>query len=96
MRTIFPRGFSRFGRDNRLKFVRWRLSLKRMLRRTLRRRRQIRIWMPGLAAGKVVGLGDVIKIITGVAGIKPCKRCQKRARALNRRVVLSGGTLRGR
>jgi hypothetical protein len=34
-----------------------------------------------------VGLGDVIKRATTAVGIRPCSGCQRRAQALNRRVV---------
>ena len=36
-----------------------------------------------------VGLGDVIKRITYVAGIKSCGGCQRRAAALNRWLVFT-------
>jgi len=44
---------------------------------------------PFLLADEVVGLGDVIKRVTYTVGIKPCGGCEKRAAALNRRVVFS-------
>jgi hypothetical protein len=34
------------------------------------------------------GLGDFLKAATSAVGIKPCAPCQKRAEALNRRIVL--------
>lgn len=37
-----------------------------------------------------VGVGDVIKRITGAFGIKTCKGCEKRATFLNRHFVLTG------
>ena len=41
-----------------------------------------------------IGLGDVIKRVTSAAGIKPCGGCQRRARALTRWLVFSGGRSR--
>ncbi|RQQ26036.1 hypothetical protein DF111_32085 [Burkholderia stagnalis] len=37
-----------------------------------------------------VGLGDVIKSATYVAGIKPCDGCERRAQALNRWLAFTG------
>jgi len=44
---------------------------------------------PFLLVDEAVGLGDVIKHVTYAVGIKPCGACEKRAAALNRRVVFS-------
>ena len=44
---------------------------------------------PFLIAEEVLGLGDVIKRVTYTVGIRPCGACEKRAAALNRRVVFS-------
>lgn len=49
-----------------------------------------RIHLPGFIADEDVGLGDVIKHVTYTVGIKPCGGCQRRAAALNRRLVFSG------
>ena len=46
--------------------------------------RQVRL--PGFISEDAVGLGDVIKRATALAGIKPCGGCARRAEALNRRV----------
>ena len=35
------------------------------------------------------GLGDLIKRITGALGVSPCGGCQRRAEALNERVVVA-------
>src|SRR5262249_33121000 len=45
--------------------------------------------LPGFTAGEDVGLGDVIKRATSFLGIRPCGGCEKRAAALNRRVVFT-------
>lgn len=37
-----------------------------------------------------VGLGDAIKRATTAVGIRPCQGCERRASALNARVVLVG------
>ncbi len=49
-----------------------------------------RLHLPGFIAGEEIGLGDVIKRATSYVGIKPCGACQRRAAALNRRVVITG------
>jgi len=43
--------------------------------------------LPGFVSDEPVGLGDVIKRVTTLAGIKPCGGCARRAESLNRRVV---------
>jgi hypothetical protein len=35
-----------------------------------------------------VGLGQTVKRLTSALGIRPCGGCQKRAQALDRRIVL--------
>jgi hypothetical protein len=52
------------------------------------RPRQVRL--PGFLSEEAVGLGDVIKRATALAGIKPCGGCARRAEALNRRVQFGG------
>jgi len=51
---------------------------------TRRGPRQVRL--PGFISEEAVGLGDVIKRATSLAGIKPCGGCARRAEALNRQV----------
>jgi hypothetical protein len=46
----------------------------------------IRISVP-FTRGKTVGLGDAVKRATSSVGIKPCGGCQRRAEALNRKIV---------
>jgi hypothetical protein len=48
-----------------------------------------RIRLPGFIRDEEIGLGDVVKRVTYVAGIRPCGGCDKRAAALNRRVVFT-------
>ena len=36
-----------------------------------------------------IGLGDVVKKVTGAVGIKPCAPCLRRAEWLNQRVVFT-------
>ena len=38
----------------------------------------------GLPVEKEIGLGDVVKKVTGKLGFKTCGGCEKRAQALNR------------
>lgn len=46
--------------------------------------------LPGFVAGEHVGLGDVIKRASSVAGIRPCSGCEQRARQLNSRLAFTG------
>ena len=48
-----------------------------------------RIRLPGFVRDEEIGLGDVVKRVTYAAGIRPCGGCEKRAAALNRRVVFT-------
>ena len=48
-----------------------------------------RVRLPGFAPEEPIGLGDVVKRATSVAGIKPCAGCARRARRLNSWLVLS-------
>jgi hypothetical protein len=45
--------------------------------------------LPGFLVEDEVGLGDLIKRVTYVMGIKPCSGCEKRAAALNRWMTFS-------
>ncbi len=49
-----------------------------------------RVRIPGFNAEAEVGLGDVIKRATSLAGIRPCEPCSKRAASLNSWLVFSG------
>ena len=49
-----------------------------------------RVRLPGFTADTEVGLGDVIKRATSLAGIRPCGSCLERAASLNRWMVFSG------
>jgi hypothetical protein len=49
-----------------------------------------RVRLPGFTADTEVGLGDVIKRATSLAGIRPCGSCLERADRLNRWMVFSG------
>ena len=53
-------------------------------------REPFRVRLPGFISDQDVGLGDVIKRATYAIGIKPCGGCERRAAALNRRMVFSG------
>ncbi|HJZ75194.1 MAG TPA: hypothetical protein VKE51_25845 [Vicinamibacterales bacterium] len=50
-----------------------------------------RVRLPGFVVEEDIGLGDVIKRATSYVGLKPCESCVRRAAALNRRVVFTGG-----
>jgi hypothetical protein len=46
-------------------------------------RRPYRVRLPGFVAEHEIGLGDVIKRATSLAGISPCGGCGRRAEVLN-------------
>ena len=46
-----------------------------------------RVHLPGFVVDTDIGLGDAIKRVTTVVGIRPCSACERRATALNRRLV---------
>jgi hypothetical protein len=48
-----------------------------------------RVRLPGFLIDEEIGLGDAIKRVTYAVGMKPCSGCERRAAALNRRVVFS-------
>ena len=63
-------------------------------RRDEGRPRRVRI--PGFVPDEEIGLGDAVKRVTYTMGIRrPCGGCERRAAALNRRMVLSKGPGRG-
>jgi len=47
--------------------------------------------LPGFVGDEEIGLGDVVKRVTSSFGIRPCGGCERRAAALNRWFVFSGG-----
>ncbi len=48
-----------------------------------------RVRLPGFISEEDVGLGDVVKHVTSLAGIKPCGGCAGRAARLNQWLVFS-------
>ena len=48
-----------------------------------------RVRLPGFITDEEVGLGDVVKRVTYAMGIKPCSGCERRAAAMNRRMVFT-------
>lgn len=48
-----------------------------------------RVRLPGFVSDEEIGLGDVVKRVTRVAGVRPCGGCGRRAEALNRWVTFS-------
>ncbi|GAA1402054.1 hypothetical protein GCM10009662_26850 [Catellatospora coxensis] len=56
---------------------------------TQEKRRPRSIRLPGFIKDEDVGLGDVIKRATSLAGVKPCGGCARRARLLNSWVVFT-------
>ncbi|MEV0535537.1 hypothetical protein [Kitasatospora sp. NPDC050463] len=51
-----------------------------------------RVRVPGFVTDEDIGLGDAVKRVTSTMGIRrPCGGCERRAAALNRRLVLSRG-----
>jgi hypothetical protein len=55
-----------------------------------------RVRLPGFVTEEEVGLGDLVKHITYKMGIAPCGGCEKRAAALNHRLVFAGKRTSGR
>jgi hypothetical protein len=51
-------------------------------------RQPYRVRLPGFVNADDVGLGAAVKRITSSVGIRPCGGCQRRAAALDRRVVI--------
>jgi len=48
-----------------------------------------RVRLPGFMTDEDIGLGDVVKRATSYLGIKPCGGCERRAAAMNRRIVFT-------
>jgi hypothetical protein len=53
------------------------------------RDKAFRVRLPGFVRDEEIGLGDVVKRMTYAAGIRPCGGCEKRAAALNRRMIFT-------
>jgi hypothetical protein len=51
--------------------------------------RALRVRLPGFVNDEDVGLGDALKRVSYIVGIKPCGGCDKRAAALNRWIIFS-------
>ena len=49
----------------------------------------IRMRLPGFIKDEEIGLGDAVKRVTYVLGIKPCGGCEARAATLNRWMVFT-------
>jgi hypothetical protein len=49
-----------------------------------------KVRIPGFSADTEVGLGDLIKRVTTMAGIPPCGHCSDRATVLNNWLLFSG------
>ena len=49
--------------------------------------RPVRIPVPGLT--REIGAGDVVREATHAMGVEPCSPCERRRRALNRRIVFA-------
>ncbi len=54
-----------------------------------------RVRLPRAIAEGDVGFGNALKRATSAVGIKPCGGCERRATALNRWFVFSGGRPKG-
>jgi hypothetical protein len=52
-------------------------------------RKPYRVRLPGFLINEDVGLGDAIQRVTYAIGVRPCGGCEKRAAALNRRLIFS-------
>jgi len=49
----------------------------------------LRVRLPGFVSDEDIGLGDALKRVSYMVGIKPCGGCDKRAAALNRWILFS-------
>lgn len=49
----------------------------------------LRVRLPGFVSDEDIGLGDALKRVSYMVGIKPCGGCDKRAAALNRWIRFS-------
>jgi len=49
----------------------------------------VRVRLPGFVSDEDIGLGDALKRVSYMVGIKPCGGCDKRAAALNRWILFS-------
>ncbi len=49
----------------------------------------LRVRLPGFVSDEDIGLGDALKRVSYMVGIKPCGGCDKRAAALNRWMLFS-------
>jgi hypothetical protein len=58
-------------------------------KKTRREPEPFRVSLPGFIRDEEIGLGDVVKRATSYMGIKPCGGCERRASALNHRVVFT-------
>ena len=53
-------------------------------------REPYRVRLPGFITEGQIGLGDVIKRAISAVGIRSCCGCERRAAALNRRLIFYG------
>ncbi|MEU9083466.1 hypothetical protein [Streptomyces sp. NPDC048357] len=58
--------------------------------RTTRQPSHVRL--PAFVTDDDIGLGDVVKRVTGAVGLHPCRSCERRATALNRWLVFAAGS----
>ncbi|MEY9490279.1 hypothetical protein [Streptomyces calvus] len=54
-----------------------------------RRRKPHKVYLPGFIDEEDIGLGDVIRKATSMAGVRPCGGCNERAERLNDWMVFS-------
>jgi hypothetical protein len=75
------------GSASRIRVV---MRKKRILGGKLKKTSEpLHVRLPGFISDKEVGLGEVIKRVTYAVGFKPCAGCDRRAAALNRRIVFT-------
>ena len=65
------------------------MKKERKAKRETNERKPYRIRLPGFLIEQEVGLGNAIQRVTYAMGIKHCGGCEKRAAALNRRIIFS-------
>ena len=68
----------------------WSARRWKKFRKKLKRAEAFGVRLPGFVREEEIGLGDVVKRMTFYAAeIRPCGGCEKRAAALNRRVIFT-------
>jgi hypothetical protein len=49
----------------------------------------LKVRLPGFVRDEEIGLGDALRRVSYALGVRPCGGCERRATALNRRMVFT-------